>query len=178
MTDEATPFTFGKGEVFGEGTDVTVIACGVMVYEALRAREVDGAKGVSVRVVNLHTIKPLDRATHRALRARDRRDRHRRGAPGERRARRRGRRGRRAERIPCRWRWSRCTTASASRGKPAELMAAFGLKEQDVVAAIERVLARKAQRRGPLDANPRLGYVSGLPRGSGGIGRRAGFRYL
>jgi transketolase len=40
VTDESTPFTFGKGEVFGDGTDVTVIACGVMVYEALRARAV------------------------------------------------------------------------------------------------------------------------------------------
>ena len=36
VTDESTPFTFGRGEVFGSGSDVTVIACGVMVYEALR----------------------------------------------------------------------------------------------------------------------------------------------
>ncbi|MGH3055136.1 MAG: transketolase family protein, partial [Gaiellaceae bacterium] len=61
VTEEGTPFTFGRGEVFAEGRDVTFIACGVMVYEALRARETLALGGVSARVVNLHTVKPLDR---------------------------------------------------------------------------------------------------------------------
>ena len=39
VTAKETPFTFGKGEVFAEGKDLTLIACGVMVYEALRARD-------------------------------------------------------------------------------------------------------------------------------------------
>src|SRR5262245_28985473 len=61
VTDKDTPFTLGKGQVFAEGSDLTLIACGVMVYEALRAREALAARGISARVVNLHTPKPLDR---------------------------------------------------------------------------------------------------------------------
>ena len=62
VTAKETPFTFGKGEVFAEGKDLTLIACGVMVYEALRARETLAQSGVTARVVDLHTVKPLDRA--------------------------------------------------------------------------------------------------------------------
>ena len=62
VTDESTPFTLGKGEIFAEGGDVTIIACGVMVYEALKAQEELDRKGISARVVNLHTIKPIDTA--------------------------------------------------------------------------------------------------------------------
>src|SRR5262249_24375522 len=62
VTTESTPFTFGKGEVFVEGKDLSLIPCGVMVYEALRRAEILAGRGVSARVVALHTIKPLDRA--------------------------------------------------------------------------------------------------------------------
>ena len=53
-------FTLGKGQVIKEGKDLAIIACGVMVYEALKAREILKAKGISTTVVNLHTIKPID----------------------------------------------------------------------------------------------------------------------
>src|SRR5258706_1489807 len=62
VTSQSTPFTFGRGEVFAEGRDLTIIACGVMVYEALRARETLAERGVSARVVDLHTVKPIDTA--------------------------------------------------------------------------------------------------------------------
>ncbi len=62
VTEESTPFRFGKGEIYAEGKDLTIIACGVMVYEALRARETLAERGIGARVVNLHTLKPLDRA--------------------------------------------------------------------------------------------------------------------
>src|SRR5262247_1075714 len=61
VTAQSTPFTFGRGEVFAEGRDLTLIACGVMVYEALRARETLAEAGISARVVDLHTVKPIDR---------------------------------------------------------------------------------------------------------------------
>lgn len=60
FTDESTPFTLGKANVLIEGSDVTVIACGLQVWEAILAEEVLAGEGISVRVVNMHTIKPLD----------------------------------------------------------------------------------------------------------------------
>ncbi len=53
-------FHFGKGEVLREGTDVTIIACGMMVPRALDAAERLAGEGVSAEVINMHTIKPLD----------------------------------------------------------------------------------------------------------------------
>lgn len=60
VTDEATPFVIGKANVMREGKDATIIACGVMVAEALGAAEELAKENISVRVVNMHTIKPLD----------------------------------------------------------------------------------------------------------------------
>lgn len=53
-------FEFGKGEIVREGTDCTVIATGIMVEYALEAAEKMAEDGVSVRVVNMPTIKPID----------------------------------------------------------------------------------------------------------------------
>lgn len=62
VTDEIEGYRFelDKGAVLADGTDVTVIATGMMVQVALKAREALAAEGVSVRVVDMHTIKPLD----------------------------------------------------------------------------------------------------------------------
>ena len=53
-------FELGKGAVLRGGSDVTVIACGIMVQMALEAAETLQAEGLSVRVIDMHTIKPLD----------------------------------------------------------------------------------------------------------------------
>jgi transketolase len=55
-----TPFQLGKGNVVREGKDVTVIACGILVHQALRAAETLARKGISVRVVDMYSIKPID----------------------------------------------------------------------------------------------------------------------
>ena len=62
VTDETEGYKFelGKGAVLREGTDITVIATGMMVQEAVKASEALKAEGVSVRVIDMHTIKPLD----------------------------------------------------------------------------------------------------------------------
>ena len=60
LTDEASPFTVGKANVLREGKDVSIIACGVMVSEAQDAAKVLEKDGILARVVNMHTIKPLD----------------------------------------------------------------------------------------------------------------------
>ena len=62
ITDEAEGYAFelGKGVTLRDGGDVTVIANGIMVPVALKAAEALAAEGVSVRVIDMHTIKPLD----------------------------------------------------------------------------------------------------------------------
>lgn len=61
INDPATyKFELGKGVTLREGTDAAVIATGLMVNEALNAAETLAAEGISVRVINIHTIKPLD----------------------------------------------------------------------------------------------------------------------
>ena len=54
-------FEVGKGVQLADGTDVTIVATGLMVSMALEARELLAAEGISARVVNIHTIKPIDR---------------------------------------------------------------------------------------------------------------------
>jgi transketolase len=145
VTDEHTPFTFGRGEVFAEGHDLTIIACGVMVYEALRARETLAASGVTARVVNLHTVKPLDRdlilrcarETGAIVTAEEHQVN---GGLG----------GAVAEAVvqgqPVPMELVAVHDRFGQSGKPAELMDAFGLRARDIVAAAEKVLARKRAR--------------------------------
>lgn len=59
--DESYKFEIGKGAVLTEGDDVTIVATGLMVNEALLAAESLKADGISARVVNMATIKPIDR---------------------------------------------------------------------------------------------------------------------
>ncbi len=63
VTTEQTPFEIGRAEVFYQGSDVAVIATGQMVYRALLAAKEMELHKISVRVINCHTIKPLDRQT-------------------------------------------------------------------------------------------------------------------
>ncbi|MBU5674985.1 transketolase family protein [Alkaliphilus sp. MSJ-5] len=61
INDEASyEFKIGKGVTLKEGTDVTIIATGLMVSEALEAAKELETKGINARVINIHTIKPLD----------------------------------------------------------------------------------------------------------------------
>ncbi len=62
INDAATyKFELGKGIVLRDGGDVTIVATGLMVNEALQSAEALAAEGISARVVNIHTIKPLDK---------------------------------------------------------------------------------------------------------------------
>ncbi|MBE6628159.1 MAG: transketolase family protein [Ruminococcaceae bacterium] len=53
-------FELGKGIQLSDGTDVTIVATGLMVSMALEAKELLAAKGINARIVNIHTIKPID----------------------------------------------------------------------------------------------------------------------
>ena len=61
FNDEDMEFVIGKGKVMAEGTDATIIATGLEVAEAMIAAETLKAEGISVRVINMATIKPLDK---------------------------------------------------------------------------------------------------------------------
>ena len=60
---ETYEFELGRAIVMREGTDVSIVACGLMVSAALEAAEALEAEGISAEVVNMHTIKPLDTET-------------------------------------------------------------------------------------------------------------------
>ena len=59
--NDNTNFEIGEGIQFGEGTDATVISTGVTVVEALKAQEALKLQGKNIRVVDMHTIKPIDK---------------------------------------------------------------------------------------------------------------------
>ncbi len=58
--DDGDDFTLGKGTMLKEGSDVTIIASGIMVAEAIRAGQALAAEGIDAEIINIHTIKPLD----------------------------------------------------------------------------------------------------------------------
>ncbi|NAS32683.1 transketolase family protein [Flavobacteriaceae bacterium R38] len=60
FTPESQNFEIGKAVMLNEGTDVTIVATGHLVWEALKAAEALEDKGISAEVINIHTIKPLD----------------------------------------------------------------------------------------------------------------------
>ena len=58
--EDGFEFKIGKGEILREGTDIAIIANGLMTYEAIKAGEALEAMGIHARIVNMSTIKPLD----------------------------------------------------------------------------------------------------------------------
>jgi transketolase len=63
VTDKETPFELNRAKVMRDGDDVTLIGCGIMVSKCLEAAEELAKHGIDARVINLHTIKPLDEKT-------------------------------------------------------------------------------------------------------------------
>ena len=63
FTTEKMPFEIGKAQILREGKDVTIIACGPLVYQALVAAQKLEKEGISAEVINNHTIKPMDAKT-------------------------------------------------------------------------------------------------------------------
>lgn len=60
FTEEGAKFEIGKAQMMNEGKDVTIFACGHLVWEALEAAKALETEGINAEVINLHTIKPLD----------------------------------------------------------------------------------------------------------------------
>lgn len=62
FTKEDATFKIGKADIIFEGTDVSIIACGHLVYKAIEAAQILEEQGIDVEVINMHTIKPIDEA--------------------------------------------------------------------------------------------------------------------
>lgn len=142
VTNPETPFVLGKGITMKDGGDVAIIACGIMVYEALVAAETLAGQGIEARVIDMHTIKPIDREL--ILQAAEdcgaivTAEEHQiNGGLG----------GAVAEVIvrgnPVPMEFVAVDDRFGQSGTPDELMTAFGLKSRDIVAATEKVLKRK-----------------------------------
>jgi transketolase len=58
---EDAEFKIGQADILAEGTDVTIVACGHLVWKSIEAIKILEEKGISVELINMHTIKPLDK---------------------------------------------------------------------------------------------------------------------
>jgi transketolase len=135
-------FEIGKAIELVDGSDVTIIATGLLVAEAIRAAETLEAEGISARVVDIHTVKPLDREAVRKAAAEtgaivvaeehlvD-------GGLGVRVAQ------AVAEEHPCPMEFVGIQDTYAESGAPEQLLDKYGLVARDVADAVRKVVARK-----------------------------------
>ena len=135
-------FVIGKAQQLSEGTDVTIFACGHLVWKAVEAGRILEEKGISVEVLNIHTIKPLDEEAiiksiqktkcavtceeHNVL-----------GGLGDSIAQ------VAARNCPIPIEYIGTNDTFGESGKPAELLVKYGLDTPHIVAAVEKVIARK-----------------------------------
>jgi transketolase len=135
-------FVFGKAQLISEGTDVTLFACGHMVWKAIEAGKILEEKGLSVEVINIHTIKPLDeeavinsiRKTKCAVTCEEHNIY---GGLGELVA------HVAAKNFPVPVEFVGTKDTFGESGTPEDLLKKYGLDTPDIVAAAEKVLARK-----------------------------------
>jgi transketolase len=143
---EEAPLTIGRANTLREGGDITLIACGLMVAGALQAAEDLAGEGISARVLDMHTIKPLDvEAVERAARetgAIVTAEEHLlSGGLGSAVAR------AVAERHPVPMGFVALRDTYAESGKPEELFEKYGLMPEDIVRAAREALGRRTGRR-------------------------------
>lgn len=135
-------FVFGKVQKFSEGTDVTIFACGHLVWNAIQAGIELEAKGLSVEVINVHTVKPLDeeavlesiRKTKCAVTAEEHNIY---GGMGDAIAQ------CAAKHFPIPIEYVGTLDTFGESGTPTDLMKKYHLDVPDIVAAVEKVIARR-----------------------------------
>ncbi|MBF5027086.1 transketolase family protein [Planobacterium oryzisoli] len=138
---EDTKFEIGKGILLQEGTDVTIVATGHLVWEALVAAEELEKEGVSCEVINIHTIKPLDeeiilKSVEKTNRLVSCEEHNYLGGLGESIA------GMLARRRPTPQEFVAVNDTFGESATPAELMKKYGIDSQAVKQAVKRVMAR------------------------------------
>lgn len=136
-------FVIGKAVKFESGTDVSIFATGHLLWMALEACKILAGKGISAEVINIHTIKPLDekailasvKKTGCAVSAEEH---MRNGGLGDSIAQ------LLARHLPAPMEMVAVNDTFGESGKPDELLARYGLDTQDIVKAVESVIARKS----------------------------------
>lgn len=139
---EDQPFEIGKAWRISEGNDVTIVATGHLVWKSIEAARILEEKGVSVELINIHTIKPLDETailesvakTGCVVSAEEHQVY---GGLGESVA------GLLSRNKPVPMEMVAVNDKFGESGKPSELMTKYHIDTPDVVAAVEKVLARK-----------------------------------
>lgn len=140
--EDGSDFVIGKAQVLNEGTDITLFACGHLVWKAIEAGRILEEKGYSVELINVHTIKPLDEEAviksitktgcavtceeHNVL-----------GGLGDSIA------HVAARHFPVPIEYVGTKDTFGESGTPTQLLAKYGLDTPDIVAAAEKVLSRK-----------------------------------
>jgi transketolase len=139
---EDTPFQIGKALLLNEGRDVTILATGHLVWEAIQAGEMLAEKGISAEIINIHTIKPLDNEA--ILKSVSKtgcivtcEEHQYNGGLGDSVAQLLSRNN------PKPIEYVGVDDQFGESGKPEDLMVKYGLKSQDIVSAAEKVVKRK-----------------------------------
>jgi len=142
FTAEDQKFEIGKAQILAEGTDVSIIACGHLVWIAVEAAKILAERGVSVELINIHTIKPLDEAaivaslkkTGCVVTAEEHQQN---GGLGDSVANVAGRE------CPVPHEYVAVKDTFGESGKPTDLLKKYGLTKENIVAAAEKVMKRK-----------------------------------
>lgn len=140
--EDGSDFVIGKAQQLSEGTDVSIFACGHMVWKAIEAGRILEEKGISVELINIHTIKPLDEEAviksltktkcavtveeHNVI-----------GGLGDAIAQ------VAAKHIPVPIEYIGTQDTFGESGKPTELLTKYGLDTPYIVSAVEKVMSRK-----------------------------------
>ena len=135
-------FVIGKAHKISDGADVSIFACGHLVWKAIEAGRILEEKGISVEVINIHTIKPLDAAAVMASISKTRcavtcEEHNIIGGLGDSIAQ------LAAKNLPIPIEFIGTNDTFGESGKPAELLTKYGLDAPNIVEAAEKVLARK-----------------------------------
>lgn len=142
FTPDNQPFEIGKAQILNQGSDVSIIATGHMVWQAVEAARALASEGISCEIINVHTIKPLDEATILDSVSKTKcvvsaEEHQRNGGLGESIA------GLLARRLPVPMEFVAVNDTFGESGKPLELLDKYGLGASDVALAVKRVLKRK-----------------------------------
>ncbi|MEZ5046527.1 MAG: transketolase C-terminal domain-containing protein [Chitinophagaceae bacterium] len=137
-----TPFEIGKAQQINEGNDVSIFACGHMVYEAMKAVKILEKEGISCDLINIHTIKPIDQEavvksiskTNCIVTAEEHQIN---GGLGDSIA-------QIASKMhPCPQEYVAVQDSFGESGKPMDLLQKYGLTSENIILSVKKVLSRK-----------------------------------
>lgn len=140
---ENSPFIIGKADVLIEGTDVTIVACGHLVWKSIEAAQELANHGISAEVINMHTIKPFDSEALLKSVAKTRcvvsaEEHMRNGGLGDAVAQ------VLSQSMPTPQEYVAVNDSFGESGTPDDLMAKYHLESVDVVEAAKKAIARKS----------------------------------